>query len=241
MRLNLHGVVRAGHPLPGPDRPDAARLLVWEDLALVVSPLPVGRDVTPHDATQHLLTLSALVRQGPVVPLRWGTVAEDDESARAEVLRPLARHLRAELERLDGFAEAHVYLRFDEETALWAVSADPTGWKGRAGAGLTDRIKAGEAIARRLVSWRQARTDDLLKPLDRYVCEVKALDDQDHLEERRALLVRQEDLLSVQEAVAAIAAVDVDCRFVGPLPAFTFLRTVPKGPDDGSQASRWGW
>ncbi|MFG1644551.1 GvpL/GvpF family gas vesicle protein [Amycolatopsis sp. NPDC049252] len=241
MRLNLHGVVRAGHPLPGPAGSGATRLVVWEDLALAVSPRPADQDVTPHDATQHLLTLSALVRQGPVVPLRWGTVAEDDESARTAVIRPLAHHLRAELDRLDGFVEAHVYLRFDEETALQAVADDPAGWRSRGGSGLTDRIKAGEAIARRVVSWRQGRSDELLGPVMRYAEEVRALEEQEHLEERRALLVRREDLLAVQEMIGSIVVDDVDCRFVGPLPAFTFLRAVPKAPNDRGQASRWGW
>ncbi|MFI5588409.1 GvpL/GvpF family gas vesicle protein [Amycolatopsis sp. NPDC051758] len=241
MRLNLHGVVRAGHPLPGPARSDAARLVVWEDLALAVSPRPADRDVTPHDATQHLLTLSALVRQGPVVPLRWGTVAEDDESARTEVIRPLAHHLRAELDRLEEFVEAHVYLRFDEETALQAVADDPARWRSRGGRGLTDRIKAGEAIARDVVAWRQARADELLGPVMRYAAEVQALEEQEHLEERRALLVRREDLPVVQEVIGSIAVAGVDCRLVGPLPAFTFLRAVSKGVNDRGQESRWGW
>lgn len=240
MTLTLHGVVRAGHPLPDPARFDV-ELVVREDLALVVSALPAGRGVAEQDAAQHLEMLCEMVQQGPVVPLRWGTVAQDDETARTEVIRPIAPHLRAELDRLDGLVEAHVYLQFDEEIALRAVAAESAGWNGRHGASLTDRVKAGEAIARRVVAWRQARSEDLLKPLTQYVQDVKVLEDQDHLEERRALLVRQEQLPSVRQVVGAIAAADVDSRFVAPLPAFTFLRDVSKVPDRRDQVSRWGW
>lgn len=240
MTLNLHGVVRAGHPLPDPARFDV-RLVVWEDLALVVSPLPVGRDVAGQDAAQQFAMLCEMVQRGPVVPLRWGTVAEDEQAARTEVVRPIAQHLRSELDRLDGLVEAHVYLQFDEEAALRAVASEPGRRAARQGAALTDRVKAGEAIARRVASWRRARSDDLLKPLDRFAHDVKALDDGDHLVERRAFLVRQEKLLAASQAVAAIATEEAAGRLVGPLPAFSFLRAVAKTSDDGERASRWGW
>jgi hypothetical protein len=240
MTLNLHGVVRAGHPLPDPAQFDV-RLVVWEDLAVVVSALHRDRDVAEQDAAQQLGMLSEMVQRGPVVPLRWGTVAEDDESARTEVIRPVAPHLRSELERLDGLVEFHVYLQFDEETAMQAVAGERGGWGGRPAAALTDRVKAGEAIARRVVAWRRARSDDLLKPLNRYAQDVETLEDGDHLVERRAFLVRQENVPAASRAVAAIAAEDVDSRLVAPLPAFSFLRDVSKTSDDRDRASRWGW
>lgn len=237
MRLNLHGVVRAGHRLP---KQAGVRLVVWEDLALVVSAHPEGRVGEP-EALRHLEMLCELVKTGPVVPLRWGTTAPDDESARAEAIRPLATHLRAELDRLDGAVEAHVYLRFDEQAALRAVAGEPDRWTVARGATLGDRIKVGEAIARRVVAWRQERAQELLTPLIPYAREVEALPDRDHVEDRRAFLLPHEVLPAARQAVVAIDAENVVAEFVAPLPAFTFLHDVPRVRKDREQASRWGW
>ncbi|WP_290061403.1 GvpL/GvpF family gas vesicle protein [Amycolatopsis solani] len=100
MTLQLYGVVRAGHPR-------APRTVCWDDLAMVVGePEP--------DPAAHLAVVSALVEGGPVLPARFGTVADDEEAVRAEVLAPAADTHRADLDRLDGLAEVHVCLRFTE-------------------------------------------------------------------------------------------------------------------------------
>ncbi len=100
MTLRLLGVVRAGHPR-------ALRLVSWEDLAMVV-----GDADGDLDPASHLVTVSELVRHGPVLPVRFGTVAADEDAVRTEVLAPSAEVFRADLDRLDGLAEVHVGLRF---------------------------------------------------------------------------------------------------------------------------------
>jgi gas vesicle protein GvpL/GvpF len=98
--LQLYGVVRAGHPR-------APRTVRWEDLAMVVGePEP--------DPAAHLAVVSALVEGGPVLPVRFGAVAEDEDAVRTEVLAPAAGAYRADLDRLDGLAEVHVCLRFTQ-------------------------------------------------------------------------------------------------------------------------------
>ena len=113
MTLQLFCVVRAGHPR-------APRTVCWEDLAVVVGEAPAE----PDPAT-HLSVVSALVEGGPVLPVRFGTVAEDEDLVRTEVLAPAADRYRADLDRLDGLAEVHVCLRFTEPGAAWrAVRSD---------------------------------------------------------------------------------------------------------------------
>ncbi|MGW4520495.1 GvpL/GvpF family gas vesicle protein [Amycolatopsis sp. NPDC004378] len=108
MTLQLYGVVRSGHPR-------APRTVRWEDLAMVVGePEP--------DPAAHLAVVSALVEGGPVLPIRFGTVAEDEEAVRAEVLAPAAGTYRADLDRLDGLAEVHVCLRFAEPGSAWRAA-----------------------------------------------------------------------------------------------------------------------
>ena len=111
MTLQLYGVVRAGHPR-------APRTVGWEDLAMVVG------DPEPDPAV-HLAVVSALVEGGPVLPVRFGTVAEDEDAVRTEVLAPAADTYRADLDRLDGLAEVHVCLRFTEPGSAWrSASSD---------------------------------------------------------------------------------------------------------------------
>jgi len=108
--LELYGVVRAGHPR-------ASRLVVWDDLAMVVGDAPAE-----PDPAKHLAVVSALVEGGPVLPVRFGTVADDEEAVRTEVLAPAADAYRADLDRLDGLAEVHVCLRFTEPGSAWRAA-----------------------------------------------------------------------------------------------------------------------
>ncbi len=114
MTLHVHGIVTAGHPLAA-DSP--LRLVVWQDLAAAVTSVPPGRKVTA-DSLPHLEMLCALVRDGPVVPLRLGTLADDEDAVRTDVLRAGASRLRAQLHRLAGVVEVHVYVR-----SSWGVGS----------------------------------------------------------------------------------------------------------------------
>lgn len=225
MTLLLHGVVWASHPA-------VTRLVTWRDLAVVVS--EAGTPVQP-DAVAHLELLSTLVAAGPVVPLRIGTTADDEDTVRTEVLSRRADQLRAHLTRLAGLVEVHVYLRFDEDEALRAVFDEhQAAWPGSGGLDLAARIRLGEQIAHRLVTWRRARSDALLAPVPG---EHVLLPDRDHMEERRAFLIPREGLDAARAAVTALRAVDAD--FVGPLPAYHFLDENTLGEAD--TGSRWGW
>ncbi len=110
MTLQVYGVVRAGHPR-------APRLVCWEDLAVVVGDVPAE-----PDPAGHLAVLSTLVTDGPVLPVRFGTVAEDEEAIRTQVLAPSADAYRAELARLDGLTEVHVCLRFGTGGQAWRAA-----------------------------------------------------------------------------------------------------------------------
>jgi hypothetical protein len=236
--LKLHGIVRAGHPCPaGPAMP---RLVTWEDLAVIVSEHPVGRALTQQDAMANLNLLSAAVRSGPVLPLRFGTTAENDDAARTEVLAHAAPDLRAQLDRLDGLAEIHVYLSFDEEAGLRAIlEQDGYAPPIAAGLDLAGRVQLGEQIALRLIAWRRAQADALLAPLSALATGETALTEGEHTEERRAFLIPAERLDEASSAVAALPA-EHDAQFAGPLPAYSFL-TGPPTPPDAEPTSRWGW
>lgn len=228
MTLLLHGVVRAGHP-------STLRVVTWQDLAVVVSE---WRTPTQQDALAHLTMLSEMVLVGPVVPLKLGTTAVDEDAVRTEVLAASAPRLRGHLARLDGLAELHAYLIFNEEEALQAVFDEhQTSWQG-GGLDLSTRIHTGEQIAQRLVRWRRARSDALLAPVTAAARDQTHLPDRDNTEERRAFLLPLKEVEPARAAITTlthIAGVDAQC--VGPLPAYNFMTE----PAETNSNSRWGW
>ena len=90
--------------------PPGVRAVVGDGLAVVVADLRADSRADV-DAVSHLDVLCELVCTGPVLPLRFGTVAPDDDAVRAEVLRA---GLAPQLDRLDGLVEVRVQLEFDE-------------------------------------------------------------------------------------------------------------------------------
>lgn len=231
MSLLLHGVVRASHPTAA----SLATVVTWQDLAMVVSGTGAP---TQQDALAHLEMLSQLVLSGPVVPLRFGTTADSEDTVRDEVLAGTAASLRAHLDRLDGVVELHAYLRFDEDEALRAVHEERRPeWRSGGGLDLSTRIRLGEQVANELVTWRRSRSDALLAPVAAVAREQVRLPDREHAEERRALLVPVEEIDTARATITALrgtAGVDATC--VGPLPAYNFLTEQAE-----TSGSRWGW
>src|SRR5262245_39250440 len=120
MPLQLIGVVRADHPPlagRGKDRL-GVRLVESGELAAAVTELEEGTQLQEEDATRHLDLLVLLLRDGPVLPLAFGTVAPDDDAVGTEVLDPAADDLLARLDAVDGFVETRLEISFDESTAL---------------------------------------------------------------------------------------------------------------------------
>jgi Gas vesicle synthesis protein GvpL/GvpF len=222
--LHLHGVVRANHELP-----DASplRLIEVEDLAVVVSDRHDDHVLTEQEVVAHLDGLCALLPGGPVLPLRIGTTAVDEAAARAAVVALGPPSLRHHLDELDGMAEMHVRLMFDEDVALRAVHD-----KGTVTGRGADVVAQGQLIAREIVAWRRKEADALLAPVSAVAKAMALLDAPAHTEEARAYLLPLDQVEVARAMVAEIGGVTATCT--GPLPAYHFL-------DPPRPASRWGW
>jgi len=182
--LLLYAVVRDGHPLPDPpplglgDPPEPIRLVRGRavagfatcPVAVVASPVAEPVNLTDSDAERHLDILLGLLANGPVIPLRLGSVAPDEDAVRDEILGEAAPQLVARLDALDGLVEVHVDADEDETTAIRAVLAtDPALAGVRATAVQTTdvrtRISLGERVADRVVMRRAEQAEQLLDEL----------------------------------------------------------------------------
>jgi hypothetical protein len=164
----LFGIVRADAPPPAAhdlQLPGAGPIRGLEVGALraVVCDVDPGafaslQDPTADDlellataAYAHDALLADLAEQGPVLPLRLGTVVADDATLR-EVLTRHASTLASELDRLDGHAEWAVTVHLLEDPS--DVSSDATGSVGEASTGREYLQRRREALDLRGDRWR---------------------------------------------------------------------------------------
>lgn len=247
MTLHLYCVVRAGvepPPMAGVGHPPSTLSTVaYREVAAVLSELPEGA-LTEDDAATHLDVLSALVVAGPVLPLRFGTVAPDVDAVREEVLAASYDELLALLDELDGQAELRVEFAFDEESVLRGIVASDEEIRtlsAETGGELTAQIRLGELAVDRVASSCRTRGQQLIDALAPPAEDVRRLDSTEPHVDRWALLVRADRVSELDEKVAGLraAAPDTQITYLGPFPAFTFLDEAAARAS--TPASRWGW
>lgn len=250
--IYLYGVVRAGHPAP--DRgglgqpPGEVRVVESGAVAALVSELPDDYAVQEEDARTHLHVLVSALGHGPVVPLRLGTAAADDDEVRSEVLGATADDLRQTLDAIDGLVELHVDADDDEADVLASIgSAAPT----LAGsADLASRIEVGRQVAALVTEHRQAVATEIVERLRRLAVDDVARSVIAGPEDpvlRWAFLVRAEDVELFDDAIIALRSEypGLTFRYIGPLPAAHFVasrRQPVEEPADSFRGSgSWGW
>ncbi len=259
--LYAYGLVRAGHPPPhvaGIGNPPAAvRIVDSGPVAAAVSEIPDDLVIGEDEARAHLRVLVDLLGGGPVVPVRLGTMADDEDAVRRDVVDAVAAEVGPLLDRLDGLVEVHVDVDDDEGEALAAIAAAAPSLR-RTGqsrpADLSERIEAGQQVAALLVDHRQHLADEVLHRLRGFTVDdvprsVIAGPEDPVL--RWALLLRAEDLALLDQEVIALRAdyPSLSIRHVGPLPAAHFVNrlsaTSAGNPDTTADPFRgrgtWGW
>jgi hypothetical protein len=257
MALHLYGVVRTADLVAGevPAIPGAAegpplRAVTRDDLAAVVSPVDADRELTEDDAVRHFDALTALVARGPVLPLRFGTTAPDDEAVREEVLGAPADELRRRLSALEGVVEVRLDLVSSDERDLPPLLAghrelhDLAARAREPGAGMDEKLQLGEATAQVLADLRARRGEEVAAELAPLVERSGHLDAGRPEVERWAFLVERGRLEELDTAVVGLRARrgdEVDLEYVGPLPAFSFLGEDQRPENAAAPSSRWGW
>lgn len=253
--LYVYGVTRSGRGQPEAaglgQPPEPVRLIESGPVAAAVSELPDDYLVQDADARAHLQVLIGLLADGPVLPVRMGTVAPDADVVRGEVLDSVAGELVDRLDALDGLVELHVDADDDEAQSI-ADIARSTDLRLQPGADLASRIEFGEEVAARLVEYRRQTADSILAELQplavRDAPRSTAVTAEDPVL-RWAFLVAEEDLPRFDAAVVSVRTrhPELAIRYAGPLPPSHFLDEQPDPSSAHTEAdtfqanSAWGW
>ena len=230
------------------DLPDAAgvnraplRVVEHEDLLAVVS--DAGEEplrATAAGLKAHTRVLEALSAAATILPLRFGTVVTDDAAVVDAVLQPNAEHLHELLERLDGHVQLTVKVFNDEDAVLRdVVETDKRVsrlWRKVKGvpaeAAYYDRIALGQEIARAVQERKIVTASPLFDALEALSAEAQAK------EPKHELLVLDADFLVPRDRMdqfdAEVEALakdrpELEFRYLGPMPAYSFADLVLQG------------
>jgi hypothetical protein len=246
--LHLYAVVLADTALPDDTtgvQGQTLDVVRSDDLAAVVSAIDVAVEATETDAIAHLDVITSLLDTGPVIPMRFGTIAPDTDAVRHEVIEPSRHEFTEHLRATSDVVEVLVTIQVDEDAALREVLSHDPRLRGapRHMDSLEDRIALGEDIAGRLAAAVREWCDELVRAARGHTEAVTTLDTAEHTSVRLALLVRRDRLADVDTELRQLApvaghSVPYDVEYVGPLPPLDFpLQTTT----DDSDSSLWGW
>jgi hypothetical protein len=223
-----------------PDRPGIAgariRAVKTGGLAALVSELDdaepqLGRD----ELLVHAGVLEAALAGGTVLPMRFGTVMEDEKAVKTRLLEAKAEELRHELERLKGKVELRIRAVYDQERLLREiVTADREIAELRqavrgapADATYYDQIRLGELVAEAIERKRDRDARELVDALSPV---ADAVDVADTGHERVALnasfLVERKRVPEFDAKLERLAEAQADrlrVKYTGPLPPHSFV------------------
>ncbi|MCP2168052.1 GvpL/GvpF family gas vesicle protein [Goodfellowiella coeruleoviolacea] len=242
MSTYVYAIVGSDHPLRLTGRtgvgatPGELRVIRQDGLAAVVSDAPVDLRAKRRDLLAHEGVLESLTDDGAVLPLRFGTVARDDNEVRT-ALRDRADQFGELLGELTGRVEVNLKVAHHEDAVLLELLAENAelrelneATRSAGGGSYEQRLRLGE-LATQAVTERQRRDGEQvrhhLRPLARresigprvegYFLNVSYLVDRDQLP-------------AFSSAVAELAkqhGAVMDFRLHGPLPAYSFASAEP--------------
>ncbi|MET9684697.1 GvpL/GvpF family gas vesicle protein [Streptomyces coeruleorubidus] len=241
MSTYVYGIAASSHPgLPEGmggvgDPPRPVRILREGDLAAVVSEAPEGLRPKRKDLLAHQNVLSEAGAAGCVLPMRFGSVAPDDNSITA-VLAERAEHYKERLRALDGRVEYNVKATHVEEAVLHQVMAENPDIRGLAeanrqagGGSYDDKIRLGEMVAAAVKAREGEDAAVLQRLLEPSADAVSAGPESTGWLANVSFLVDRKSaenfLAAVEEARKELPHLEV--RINGPLPPYSFVEPGP--------------
>ncbi|GGW09631.1 GvpL/GvpF family gas vesicle protein [Streptomyces capoamus] len=244
MTTYVYGITARSHPaLPEGmtgvgEPPRSVRVLTAGDLAAVVSDAPEDLRPKRRDLLAHQNVLAEAGAGGCVLPMRFGSVADDDDAV-TRVLTDRSEHYLDRLRELDGKVEYNIKATHVEEAVLHRVMAENADVRSLAeanrrsgGGSYDDKIRLGEMVAA-AVKAKEAEdrqeVQALLTPAASAVSEGP--ESTGWLLNVSFLVARDsaEDFLATVEQIRKSHA-HLDLRVNGPLPPYSFVEPGPAQP-----------
>jgi hypothetical protein len=241
----VYGITASAHPaLPKDlagvgDPPRPVRILEAGELAAVVSDAPEGLRPKRKDLLAHQTVLAEAGAAGVVLPMRFGSVAPDDDTVTG-VLTERADHYKERLRALEGKVEYNIKATHQEEAVLHRVmSENPeiramTEANRKAGGGsYDDRLRLGEMVVAAVKARETEDADEVRSALEPVAADVS------EGPESTGWLVNVSFLVDRDSADRFLTAVDqvrdshphIELRVNGPLPPYSFVE-----PDSAEHA-----
>ncbi|MEU8822435.1 GvpL/GvpF family gas vesicle protein [Streptomyces sp. NPDC048636] len=230
----VYGVVHAGHPVPPGragvgERPGPVRTLPAGELAAVVSDAPDRLRAKRRDLLAHQDLALALAADGPVLPMRFGMIAPDEDVVRQQ-LRSSQDECLAALQRVDGRVEMNVKVIPAQGDLDSLVREDAEVGRARAAArgapGYEASVRLGEAVARGLTRRAAAVATGVVAELSALAEARVAGPEVPGCVLNASFLIPRAAAGRFGTAVERLAArhgTRVELRLTGPLPCYSFV------------------
>jgi hypothetical protein len=249
----VYGIAAASHPsLPDgmggvgePARP--VRVLKRGELAAIVSDAPEGLRPKRRDLLAHQNVLSEASAGGAVLPMRFGSLAPDDDAV-AGVLEERAEHYLERLGTLAGKVEYNIKASHVEEAVLHRVMAENPEVRAvaeanrKAGGGsYEEKLKLGEMVAAAVQSREAEDARELRRALEAAAEAVSVGPESTGWLANVSFLVARDAADTFVTAVEQVreAHPHLDVRVNGPLPPYSFVEPGPSEPV-GTRAAAQG-
>jgi hypothetical protein len=237
----VYGVVPAGASLDELERRRADLPDVWVveagDVGAVVGPLPDQDEKGTRDrALAHAHVLEAAAADAPVVPFRFGTIAEGgDEVVGSELLERRHDELVDLLDNLEGKVQLTLKVSYDEAAVLREIVASEPGVAQRLEAiraqedeaSQDERVRLGELLSGAVDQRRARDSADIVELLDpAALATVAGAIEHEYMVLNAAFLVardRQPEFERAVEEVADERRARMQFRLLGPMPAYDFI------------------
>jgi hypothetical protein len=220
------------------DPPRPVRVLKEGGLAALVSDAPEGLRPKRKELLAHSNVLAEAGANGCVLPMRFGSVAPDDDTV-TSVLAERAEHYLERLRALDGKVEYNVKATHSEEAVLHRVlSGNPeiralTEANRKAGGGsYEERLRLGEMVAAAVKAQESEDATDVRHTLEPAADAVSVGPESTGWLANVSFLVDRDGTEVFLTAVEQLRKghPHLDVRVNGPLPPYSFVELGPGEP-----------